>query len=112
MQVLDADSGNLKAHFRRAQALLTLGDLLEAEMDIKEGLLLVSGCFFFSISDSFPPLLFWAVAWPDLPDPPMPCPPARPSLPPRPLPCPGQALPALPSPSHALACRPVPPGPG
>lgn len=39
-QVLDVDSANIKALYRRAQAYLAQGDLLEAERDVKAGLLL------------------------------------------------------------------------
>lgn len=45
LQALESDSGNLKALYRRAQAYLGNGDFLEAEMDIKQGLMLV-GLFF------------------------------------------------------------------
>lgn len=45
-QVLEAESGNLKALYRRAQAYLASGDFVEAEMDIKQGLMLVGLCFF------------------------------------------------------------------
>ncbi|GAB4815844.1 hypothetical protein N2152v2_002890 [Parachlorella kessleri] len=41
--VLEADSSNLKALYRRAQAYLATGDFVEAEMDIKAGLVLVGG---------------------------------------------------------------------
>jgi hypothetical protein len=41
--VLEADSGSIKALYRRAQALLGAGDLVEAERDVKAGLLLEEG---------------------------------------------------------------------
>ena len=39
LQVLQADSSNVKALFRRAQAHLALQDFVEAELDIKAALL-------------------------------------------------------------------------
>jgi FK506-binding protein 4/5 len=39
MQVLELDPCNIKALYRRAQARIGTGDLLEAELDIKAGLL-------------------------------------------------------------------------
>lgn len=41
--MLEADSGSIKALYRRAQALLGAGDLVEAERDVKAGLLLEEG---------------------------------------------------------------------
>jgi FK506-binding protein 4/5 len=38
-QVLDLDPSNVKALYRRAQARVGLNELLEAELDVKAGLL-------------------------------------------------------------------------
>jgi hypothetical protein len=48
--VLEGDSGNLKALYRRAQAYLATADFVEAELDIKRGLAEVCDAWRFSLA--------------------------------------------------------------
>lgn len=44
LQVLERDGGNLKALYRRAQAYMATADYVEAEQDIRKGLIEVRSC--------------------------------------------------------------------